>query len=133
MANAVKDKVADAGQSVADAAKDIGRKIASGEEKAIDFVKEETGLGGPAEGTDAGVAGIKEHMKVIASCGKTVGVVDGVEGNAIKLTRKDSPDGQHHFIPVAWIERVDSHVHLTKNSQEAEQGWSSEASACGCG
>ena len=95
-------------------------------------MKEKTGVGGPAEGTNAGIVSIKEHMNVIASCGKTVGVVDRVEGSAIKLTKKDSPDNQHHFIPVGWIERVDSHVHLKKNSKETEQGWKSDAASCGC-
>ena len=133
MANTMKDKVADAGRTVADAAKNVGYKIAKGTDNAVEFVKEKTGMGGPAEGTNAGIAGVKEHMNVIASCGKTVGVVDRVEGSAIKLTKNESPDGQHHFIPVGWIERVDSHVHLKKNSQETEQGWKSDAVSCGCG
>jgi hypothetical protein len=134
MANTIKDKVADAGHTVADAAKNVSEKVAKGTSNAVEFVKEKTGVnGGPAEGTNAGVAGIKEHMNVIASCGKTVGVVDRVEGSAIKLTKKDSPDNQHHFIPVGWIERVDSHVHLKKNSKETEQGWKSDAASCGCG
>jgi hypothetical protein len=80
--------------------------------------------------TNAGIAGIKVHMDVIASCGKKVGLVDAVEGGAIKLTKKDSPDGQHHFIPVGWVERVDIHVHLNKNSVETEQNWKSAAAAC---
>jgi len=126
----MKEKVADAGHAVAGAAKNVGHKIAEGAATSADFVKDKTGMGGPAEGTNAGIAGIKEHMSVIASCGKTVGVVDRVEGNAIKLTKKDSPDGQHHFIPVDGIERVDSHVHLKKNSQETEQNWKSEAASC---
>ena len=133
MANTIKDKVADAGHAVADAAKSVGDKIAKGTDNAVELVKEKTGMGGPAEGTNAGIGGIKKHMNVIASCGKTVGVVDGVEGSAIKLTKKDSPDDQHHFIPVGWIERVDSHVHLQKNSKETEQGWKSDAVSCGCG
>jgi len=132
MASTIKDKVADAGHAVADAAKNVGHKIAEGTAKAVDFAKEKTGIGGPAEGTDAGIAGIKEHMDVIASCGKKVGVVDRVGGGAIKLTKKDSPDGQHHFIPVGWVERVDSHVHLKKNSMETEQNWKSDAAACVC-
>lgn len=132
MANTMKDKVLEAGQSVADAAKNIGNNIAKGAENAVDYVKNKTGMGGPAEGTDAGVAGIKDHMDVIASCGKKVGVVDHLEGQTIKLTKKDSPDGQHHFIPVSWIDRVDSHVHLTKNSKETEENWKSDAAACGC-
>ena len=133
MASTIKDKAVDAGHAVVDAAKNVGHKIAEGAEKTVDFVKEKTGIGGPAEGTDAGIAGIKEHMDVIASCGKKIGVVDHVGGGAIKLTKKDSSDGQHHFIPVGWVERVDSHVHLKKNSKETEQGWTSEASSCGCG
>ena len=133
METSIKDKVANAGHDVADAAKSAGHKVAQGAEKAVDFAKDETGMGGPAEGTNAGVAGIKDHMNVIASCGKKIGVVDRVEGATIKLTKKDSPDGQHHFIPVGWIERVDSHVHLTKNSEETEQNWKPDAASCGCG
>jgi hypothetical protein len=69
-------------------------------------------------------------MEVIASCGKKVGVVDRVEASALKLTRKDSPDNQHHFVPLNWIARVDSHVHLNMNSKEAVEGWNSNAASC---
>ena len=44
---------------------------------------------------------IREHMKVIGKDGAPVGTVDGVEGDRIKLTRKDSPaghEGHHHYI-----------------------------------
>jgi hypothetical protein len=126
------DKVADASHAVVDAAKNVGHKIADCTERTVEFVKEKTGISGPTEGTDSGIASIKEHMDVIASCGKKVGVVDEVGGGAIKLTKKDSLDGQHHFIPVAWVERVDSHVHLKKNSMETEQNWKSAAAACVC-
>ena len=102
MASAVKNKGADASHAVADT------------------------------GANRGIAGIKKKMNVIASCGKKIGVVDHIEGNAIKLTKTDSPDGQHHFIPVGWVERVDSHVHLNKNSMETEQNWKSDAAACVC-
>ena len=132
MAETIKDKVAGAGQKVAETAKTVGHKVAEGAEKAAGYVKEKTGLGGPAEGTNAGVAGIKERMDVIASCGKKIGVVDHVEGGAIKLTKNDSKDGQHHFIPEKWVQRVDSHVHLSKNSMEAERDWKSDAGSCGC-
>lgn len=132
MASTIKEKVADAGHAVADATKNVGQKIAEGTGKAVDFVKEKTGMCGPDEGTDVGLVGIKEHMDVIASCGTKVGVVDNVGDGAIKLTKKDSPDGQHHFIPTIWVERVDSHVHLNKNSRETEQNWKSDAAACVC-
>ena len=131
MENTLKDKVAGAGHVVADAAKNAGHKIAEGTEKAVDFVKEKTGMG-PAEGTNAGIAGIKVHMNVIASCGKKVGVVDAVEGSAIKLTKNDSPDGQHHFIPMTWVETVDDRVHLNKNSKETLEQWKTQSASC-CG
>jgi len=45
---------------------------------------------------------IREHMEVIGSDGVHVGTVDRVDGNRIKLTRKDSGEGSHkghhHFI-----------------------------------
>ena len=68
-------------------------------------------------------AQIREHMDVLASCGKKVGVVDHVEGDMIKLTRKDSPDGQHHLIPTGWVAQVDQQVHLNRNSEETERDW----------
>lgn len=121
----IKDKVVDASHAVADAAKNVGHKIAEGAEQATDWVKDKVGMGQ--------AAGVKERMDVIASCGKKVGVVDHLEGGAIKLTRNDSPDGQHHFIPVDWIDRVDTHVHLKKNSMETEMGWKSDAASCATG
>jgi len=79
------------------------------------------------------IEGIRDHMDVIASCGKKVGVVDQVEAETIKLTRKDSPDNLHHYVPTSWVSKVDSRVHLSKNSRETEQGWKATASECGCG
>lgn len=57
---------------------------------------------------------VREHMDVIDSDGHTIGKVDSVDGSRIKLTRRDSPDGQHHYVDAADIARVDSHVHLTR-------------------
>ena len=56
---------------------------------------------------------IREHMSVIGSDGEHVGTVDAVEGDRIKLTRTDSREGAHHFIPVTQVARVDDHVHLS--------------------
>lgn len=59
------------------------------------------------------VSQIKEHMDVIDSTGKKVGQVDHLEGqDSIKLTKASSPDGKHHLVPVDWVGRVDTHVHL---------------------
>lgn len=68
-------------------------------------------------------ADIKEHMEVFASCGTLVGKVDHVEGDTIRLTKKDSPDGQHHRIPLSWVAKVHDHIHLRKNSDEVHNQW----------
>lgn len=72
---------------------------------------------------------IHEHMKVVGSDGKHVGTVDHLEGSdKIKLTKTDpAAKGQHHFIPAAWIDRVDTEVHLKKSSAEAMKQWQAAA------
>ena len=63
---------------------------------------------------------IREHMEVVGSDGQHVGTVDHLEGqDQIKLTRNDSPDGRHHYIPTDWVDRVDDTVHLNKPADEA--------------
>ena len=51
---------------------------------------------------DTPMTEIKEHMEIIGADGVHVGTVDKVEGNRIKLTKKDSGEGSHkghhHFI-----------------------------------
>lgn len=55
---------------------------------------------------------VKEHMEVLDSDGQHVGTVDRVEGDEIKLTKNDAADGEHHFVPLDWVERIDGSVHL---------------------
>lgn len=53
---------------------------------------------------------VKEHMEVVGSDGQHVGTVDQLEGDRIKLTRKDDPDGSgqhHHYVPVSSIAAVE--------------------------
>ena len=68
---------------------------------------------------------IKEHMEVIGSDGEHVGVVDKVEGgNRLKLTKNDpNAGGEHHFVPMDWVDHVDAHVHLAKPSAEVMSNW----------
>ena len=113
----VKDKLKDAGHAVAEAAKAVGEKVVEAGSNAVDFVKDKTGIG---HAKDQGVASIKEHMPVYSSCGCKIGAVDKVEDGKIKLTAKDSKDGQHHYLPISMVDRVDSHVHLNKNKTECE-------------
>ena len=62
---------------------------------------------------------ITEHMPVIGSDGQRIGTVDAVEGEAIKLSGHDMPDGQHHRVPLTWVSGVDRHVHLNKTRADA--------------
>ena len=48
-----------------------------------------------------------EHMQVKDVNGEHVGTVDHVEGDQLKLTRTDSPDGQHHYVPLSQVESMD--------------------------
>ncbi|WP_315798501.1 MULTISPECIES: DUF2171 domain-containing protein [unclassified Bradyrhizobium] len=54
---------------------------------------------------------IKEHMEIIGADGVHVGTVDHVEGNRIKLTKKDSGEGSHkghhHFIDKGLVADVE--------------------------
>ncbi len=128
--SSVKENLTNAGQAALDTAKNAGFLAVGAAAAAVDFVKEKAGMGQPAEAVSP--AAVKEHMDVIASCGMKVGVVDRVDGGAVKLTQRDSPDGLHHFIPLSWVSKVDDKVHLSKNSVEAKAGWKPTAAACGC-
>ena len=54
---------------------------------------------------------IKEHMEVIGADGVHVGTVDKVDGNRIKLTKRDSGEGSHkghhHFIDLGLVAGVE--------------------------
>ncbi len=52
---------------------------------------------------------IREHMEIVGSDGEHVGTVDKLEGDRIKLTKKDDPDGSgqhHHYLPVSAVDSV---------------------------
>ena len=67
---------------------------------------------------------IREHMEVIGADGVHVGTVDGIEGDRIKLTKKDSGEGSHkghhHYIPASLVAEVEGDkVRLSANSDVA--------------
>ena len=65
---------------------------------------------------------VREHMEVVGSDGEHVGTVDKVEGDRIKLTKKDDPDGSgqhHHYLPVSSIASVGDKVSLNMPGGEA--------------
>ena len=72
--------------------------------------------------TDA--ARIREHMEVIGADGVHVGTVDRVEGQRIKLTKRDSGEGahkgHHHFIPLSLVAEIEgTKVRRSANSDVA--------------
>ena len=65
---------------------------------------------------------IKEKMPVVCSDDRQFATVDHMEGdNAIKLTKDQS--GQHHWIPMSWVTRVDEKVHIDRPGTQAMQEW----------
>ncbi len=73
--------------------------------------------GAVREGSDDGR--VVEHMEVYASDGTKIGTVDHMEGaDRIKLAKTTSPDGEHHYVPMAWVDHVDRHVHLNRTLAE---------------
>jgi ElaB/YqjD/DUF883 family membrane-anchored ribosome-binding protein len=68
---------------------------------------------------------VREHMPVVGSDGSHVGTVDQVEGDRIKLTKRDDPDGSgqhHHYIPLSMAASVDGgQVRLTVPGSRARE------------
>ncbi len=63
---------------------------------------------------------IKEHANVIGADGVHVGTVDHLDGDQIKLTKKDSSDQHHHYVPVALVAEIeDGTVRLSANADVA--------------
>ena len=78
----------------------------------------------------ADLSAIKEHMEVIGADGVHVGTVDHVEGDRIKLTKKDSSaqvaegtgshEGHHHYISGGLVAEVEGDkVRLSANADVA--------------
>lgn len=71
---------------------------------------------------------IREHMEVIGADGVHLGTVDHVDGNRIKLTRRDSGAGfeggshagHHHFLPIGLVADIEGDkVRLSANADVA--------------
>ncbi len=63
---------------------------------------------------------IQPYAEVIGADGVHVGTVDHVAGDRLKLTRKDSADGRHHFIDGGLIAGVENGtVRLSANADVA--------------
>ena len=72
----------------------------------------------------SGFEDIKEHMEVIGADGVHVGTVDHIDGDRIKLTKKDSGEGSHeghhHFISRGLVAEIEGdQVRLSANADVA--------------
>ena len=73
------------------------------------------------------IASIKPHMAVICSEGGQFAVVDHIEpdNRTIKLAKDAS--GKHHYIPLSWVKRVDTSVHIDRPGDQAMRDWTDAA------
>lgn len=67
---------------------------------------------------------IKQHFEVIGADGVHIGTVDHVEGERIKLVKKDGGEGSHqnhhHFLPLSIVAAVEGDkVRLSANADVA--------------
>jgi hypothetical protein len=71
---------------------------------------------------------IKPHMPVVCSENGQFATVDHLEGtDLIKLTKDEN--GQHHYIPLAWVTSVDDKVHVDRPGKQAMREWLTTPSA----
>lgn len=71
---------------------------------------------------------IKPHMAVVCSENGQFATVDHLEGtDTIKLAK--DKNGQHHYIPLAWVSSVDDKVHVDRPGDQAMREWSSSPPA----
>ncbi|WP_213979170.1 DUF2171 domain-containing protein [Sphingomonas sp. dw_22] len=86
----------------------------------------------------ADASAIREHMEVIGADGVHVGTVDHVDGDRIKLTKKDSGvdlegaegshAGHHHYISLGLVADVEGdQVRLSANADVAVEIFEEEA------
>ncbi len=68
---------------------------------------------------------IREHMEVVGSDNGHVGTVDKVEGDRIKMTKQDDPDGtgaHHHYLSLDAVASVSGNqVLLSVPAEQAKQ------------
>ena len=69
----------------------------------------------------ADLSQIQPDMEVIGADGVHLGTVDHSDGDRIKLTKKDSVDGKHHWLSGGLIAEIEGNqVRLSANAANAE-------------
>jgi hypothetical protein len=83
-----------------------GGQSGTGQQRQFDSQGSGQQSGGSGTGS-AFASQIREHMEVVDADGRHCGTVDHLEGDRIKLSRKDSPDGQHHYVPMNQVAGIE--------------------------
>ena len=73
------------------------------------------------------IGSIQPHMPVVCSEGGKFAVVDHMssDNRTIKLAKDEQ--GNHHYIPVSWVTKIDDAVHVDRPGRQAMREWSTEA------
>lgn len=75
---------------------------------------------------------LRDDMRVLSSDGLPVGTIDHVEDERIQLKRIDSPDGEHHHLPIEDVERIeDDAVILSLSHAQAREYLENESEGIG--
>ena len=81
-----------------------GGQSSAGQQQQFDKSSSQQGGGG----SDSRFADqIREHQEVVDDAGNHVGTVDHIDGDRIKLSRKDSSDGQHHYVQLSQVAGIE--------------------------
>ncbi len=64
---------------------------------------------------------------VVCSENGQFATVDHMEGSNVIKLKKDK-HGQHHYIPLSWVTRVDGEVHIDRPGNQAMREWTSSPS-----
>lgn len=66
---------------------------------------------------------IKAEAPVVCSEEGQFATVDHMEGKDVIKLKKDKL-GQHHYIPLSWVTKVDAKVHIDRPGNDAMKSWS---------
>jgi hypothetical protein len=66
---------------------------------------------------------IKPEAPVVCSKNGQFATVDHMEGDKVIKLKKDK-NGQHHYIPLNWVTKVDNQVHIDRPGDKAMKEWS---------
>lgn len=76
---------------------------------------------------------LAKHQEVVDANGHHLGTIDHVDGDRIKLTRQDSPDGEHHYVSLRDVQGIEGGRVRLSTSNGAMGGGATSGSATGSG